>query len=75
MRKKQKQELNQTMKGLSLPQCPEHNLPLVRHVDDFGDGCWDCPGKMTKEQQERMRKAYPGREFNDESPCFYHVHE
>jgi len=80
MRKQQKKELDMTMKGISLPLCPEHNLPLVRHeLEDWGDGkkdyCWDCPGKMTKEQRERMRLIYHSQEFNDESPCSYHVHE
>jgi hypothetical protein len=79
MRKQEKKELDLAMRGISLPLCPEHKLPLVRHEnDDWADGkkdyCWDCPGKMTKERQERLRQIHSAH-YDDNSPCDYHVHE
>ena len=55
--------------------CPEHKLPLVRLLDRGGRVRWDCPGKMTREQQQKMKEADPAGEYNDQTPCFYHVHE
>jgi hypothetical protein len=63
MRKADKLELARVQYGLSLEQCPDHHLPLVRHEDrefaaafgdeSMADGCWDCPAEG----------------------CEYHVHE
>jgi hypothetical protein len=69
--------MNKSFEPLRL--CPEHNLPLVRHDVEFEGvyvgGCWDCPGKMSNEQQKKFKELYPNEVFNDETPCFYHVHE
>lgn len=45
MRKAEKIELEKTVYGLGRTQCEVHKLPLVYHLDDFGEGCWDCPAE------------------------------
>lgn len=45
MRKAEREALEEVNFGLSLPQCRVHNKPLVCHIDDFGEKCWDCPAE------------------------------
>lgn len=45
MRKAERIALAKLNYGLSLYLCEAHNMPLVHHLDDFGEGCWDCPAE------------------------------
>lgn len=78
MNKLEKLRLERDLYGLSLPQCKEHNLPLVRHdgglEDDKGNlaGCWDCPFFGEDGQQcphhcpDKWNAPWAGVDFGEE---------